>query len=422
MTAIESTGVCVVGAGQAAADLVGGLRQEGYGGHITLIGDEPFLPYQRPPLSKASLVGTLDPETLLLRKADFYARNDARTWIGTRVQSLHLADRRIETADGRLLAFETLVLATGGRARPLPVPGADAAALCDNWHVLRGIEDLQRLKSNWRAGARIAIVGGGYIGLEVAASAIKQGLQPIVLEGLPRVLARVTAPEVSVFYEREHRAAGVDLRTGVAVTGVELAAGRVVALQTSQGPVSADLFLVGIGLVPNTELAQQAGLAVGNGILVDENLRTAAPDVYAMGDCAAHPSVWTGQITRIESVPNASEQARTVAAGIVGKPRRYDAVPWFWSDQYDLKLQMVGLSQGYDRVIVRGQPDSRSFIALYQRQGVVIAADAVSRPAEFMQARKLVAGRVSADPGRLADESLPLKELLAASSAAASAP
>jgi 3-phenylpropionate/trans-cinnamate dioxygenase ferredoxin reductase subunit len=412
MSASNSAGVCVVGAGQAAAELVAGLRQEGYQGPIALVGDEPWLPYQRPPLSKASLVGELAPDSLLLRKADFYERNGVTLHLGRRVVAADPDAHQLRLDDDRLLAFESLVFAVGGHARQLSVDGAARAAGAGNWHTLRNIADLQKLKPQWVAGARVAIVGGGYIGLEVASSAIKSGLKPTVLEGLPRVLARVTAPEVSAFYERVHREAGVDLRTGVAVQGVNVVGDRVAALLTSAGRIEADLFIVGVGLVPNTVVAAQAGLDTDNGIVVDAEMRTRHPRVFAIGDCAAHPNVWSGTRIRIESVPNAIEQARVAAAAIAGKPRPYEAAPWFWSDQYDLKLQMVGLSQGYEQLVLRGDPQARSFMALYLRGGQVIAADAISRPGEFLTAKRLVAGRIKANPEQLADEAQPLKALL----------
>jgi 3-phenylpropionate/trans-cinnamate dioxygenase ferredoxin reductase subunit len=327
------------------------------------------------------------------------------------------ADARILSLDdGRLLAFQSLVFATGGRARPLTVAGADQAAHCTNWQVLRNIGDLQKIKLLWASGVRVAIVGGGYIGLEVAASAIKSGLKPIVLEGLPRVLARVTAPEVSAFYAAMHREAGVDLRTDVAVQGVECLDQRVTALLTSAGPVIADLFIVGVGLLPSVELAREAGMDIDNGIVVDAHMQTRIKHVYAIGDCSSHPNIWSGTRARLESVPNAVEQAKIAAAAIVGRPRPYEAVPWFWSDQYDLKLQMVGLNQGYDQLVLRGQMSSRSFMALYLREGRVIAADSISRPGEFLTAKKLVAQRVAASAERLSDESQPLKALLGSGS------
>lgn len=388
------------------------LRQQGYSGAITLLGEEPWIPYQRPPLSKAGLTSDLQTDGIALRRAEVFEQNAIHVERGTRVVGVDAESRQVDLHDGRQLHAEHIVFATGGRARRLMQAGQTLGAGCDNWHVLRTFDDLLGIRAQWQPGATIGIVGGGYIGLEVAASAVKAGLKPIVLEGQPRVLARVTAPEVSAFYADVHREAGVRLLTGVSVHGVDAVQGKVIALDTSAGRIAADLFIVGIGLQPAEELAESAGLAIDNGIVVDSSLRTEAANVLAIGDCAAHPNVWTGTRVRLESVPNAMEQAKVAAATICGQARVYDALPWFWSDQYDLKLQMAGLSAGYEQVVLRGSPRDRSFLALYLREGRVIAVDSVSRPGDFMAARKLVAQRASVSAERLADESLPLRDLL----------
>jgi 3-phenylpropionate/trans-cinnamate dioxygenase ferredoxin reductase subunit len=302
----------------------------------------------------------------------------------------------------------------GGRPRRLGVPGAPEPERCGNFHYLRTINDVSRIRSQFEPGFRLVIIGGGYIGLEVAAVAVKRGLKVTVLEALPRVLARVTAPEVSAFYERIHREAGVDLRTGVRIDGFELdtSGDAVAAVLTDQGRIPADVVIVGVGIQPNVEIAAEAGLDVTDGVVVDGSLRTSDPDVLAIGDCANHFNTCAGCRLRLESVPNAVEQARVAAATLAGKPRTYDAVPWFWSDQYDLKLQMVGISRDYDQLVIRGAPDERSFMAFYLRGGRVIAADAVSRPAEFMMAKRLVATGVKAPVSKLVDPSVPLKTVL----------
>jgi 3-phenylpropionate/trans-cinnamate dioxygenase ferredoxin reductase subunit len=285
-----------------------------------------------------------------------------------------------------------------------------------NFRYVRTIGDIDQLRRHMEPGLRLVIIGGGYIGLEVAALAIKREMQVTVLEALPRVLARVTAPEISAFYERIHRAAGVDIRTGVEVTGFEFDQSKeaVSGVLCGDGTrVPADVVIAGIGLIPNTELAQSAGLAVENGIVVDEFTRTSDPDIYSAGDCTNHPSTLYGRRVRLESVPNAVEQARVAAAALCGKQRPHGAVPWFWSDQYHFKLQMVGLSQGHDDLVVRGSTDNESFAAFYLRQGKMISADTVNRPQEFMIAKRLVAEAVAIDPKRLADESVPLKSLVA---------
>lgn len=270
------------------------------------------------------------------------------------------------------------------------------------------------IRAGFETGQRLVIIGGGFIGLEVAASAVACGLNVAVLEALPRVMARVTAPEMSIFYERVHREAGVDVRTGVAVTGLEFnsAGDAVTGVQFNDGSMApADVVVVGIGVVPNTELAQAAGLTVDNGIVVDEYARTSDPHIVAAGDCTSHPNLLSGCRVRLESVANAVEQARTAAATLAGKQRPYDAVPWFWSDQYDLKLQIAGLCAGYDEIVLRGSTSSRSFTMFYLKARQVIAGDAVNRPQEFMIAKRLVAGRMVIDPVLLADESIPLKTL-----------
>jgi 3-phenylpropionate/trans-cinnamate dioxygenase ferredoxin reductase subunit len=415
MTNNESATVVIAGAGHATAELVTALRQASYSGRIVAVGDEAHLPYQRPPLSKAYLSGEATLESLYLKSRSTYDKAQIEFHLGTRVAEIDRKNKRVVLADGRSIEYTNLVLNTGGRARRLGVPGADRAERLSNFHYVRTIDDIDRLRGQMQPGLRLVIIGGGYIGLEVAALAIKRGMQVTVLEALPRVLARVTAPEISAFYERIHRAAGVDIRTGVEVTGFEfdLSKDVVSAVVCGDGTrAPADVVIAGIGLIPNTELAQSAGLAVENGIIVDEFARTSDPDIYSAGDCTNHPSVLYGRRVRLESVPNAVEQARTAAAALSGKQRPHNAVPWFWSDQYHLKLQMAGLSQGYDQLVVRGSTGNESFAAFYLRQGKIISADTVNRPQEFMIAKRLVAEAVAIDPKLLADESIPLKTLL----------
>lgn len=406
--------VVIAGAGHAAGELATSLRQNGYAGRVVMVGAEPYLPYQRPPLSKAFLAGEIEAEALYLKPQATYDKANVEFIANTRVDAIDRAGKNVTLSNGQTLHYDKLALAIGGRARKLALSGAELS----NIFYLRTIEDVNAIRSNFESGKRLVIVGGGYVGLEVAAVAIKRGLQVTVLESMPRVLARVTAPEVSAFYEQVHRGAGVNLLTGVEVKGFEAGAenGKVGAVVCGDGTrVPADLVIVGVGLIPNTELAEAAGLAVDNGIVVDEFCRTSDPDIYAAGDCTNHPSAYLdGRRLRLESVPNALEQARTAAACIAGKPRPYNAVPWFWSDQYELKLQMVGLSQGYDQVVLRGSPAARSFIAFYLRNGKVIAADAISRSQEFMLARRIVSERIAVDVSRLADESVPLKTLMEA--------
>ena len=402
--------IVIVGAGQAGGETASELRKQGFTGRIVLVGDETHVPYRRPPLSKAYLSGTATEESLYILPPAGLEKARIEFIGGVRAERIDRAAKQLHLSDGRVLDYDKLVLATGGRARVLSLPGADRA----NVFPLRSIADVQAMRTHCLDGKSAVIIGGGFIGLEVAAVAIKLGMKVTVLEGLPRVLARVTVPEVSTFFERIHREAGVDLRTGVQITAFEGEPLVTHVLLGDGSRIAADFILAGIGQVPNVELAQQAGLAVDNGVVVDEYSRTADPDIYAAGDCANHPNEFYGCRLRLESVQNAMEQGRVVAAGLLGKPQVYNVVPWFWSDQYDLKLQMVGLSAGFDRMVLRGDLNARAFAAFYLKDGRLIAADTVGRPQDFIFAKKLVALRAVVDPQVLADEAVPLKTLLPA--------
>ena len=400
----------IVGAGQAGGDLATALRQAGYAGRIVLVGDEAAVPYRRPPLSKAFLSGDISEDALYIKSREAYAKHDIELLTGVRVEAIDRVAHAVTLSDGQVLSYDKLAITTGGRARRLPLPGAERP----NVHYVRTIEDIGRLREQFKAGKRLVIVGGGYIGLEVAAVGIKKELQVTLVEAMPRLLARVTGPELSEYYDSVHRRHGVDIRLGAGVRELEYDDRQVTAVILQDGTrVPADLLIVGIGLIPNTELAEQAGLAVDNGVLVDLYAQTSDPDIVAAGDCTNHDNGFLGRRTRLESVPNASEQARVAAASICGKRVPHASVPWFWSDQYNLKLQMVGLSQGYDQVVVRGSMAADSFVAFYLQQGVVIAVDSVNRAPDFMVGKKMVAARLRADPAVLADESVILKSLVA---------
>jgi 3-phenylpropionate/trans-cinnamate dioxygenase ferredoxin reductase subunit len=405
--------VIVIGAGQAGGDVVTLLRQNGFAGELILIGDEPHLPYLRPPLSKAFLAGEVTAESLLTRDAAAYEKAAVIVRTGQRVAAINRHEKLISLENGEELAYGQLVLATGGRPRMMKVPGAGLK----NIFYLRTIADVEALRAAFLPGRRLVIVGGGYIGLEVASVAVKQGLDVTVLEGAPRVLVRVTSPEMSAFYERVHQREGVKIRTGIAVSGflADPAGESVAAVECGEAAsVPADLVIIGIGLIPNTELAEAAGLLVDNGILVNGSAQTSDPHIYAIGDCAAHAHhEFLRRKVRLESVPNATEQARAAAAAICGKPVPPATPPWFWSDQYELKLQMAGLSDGYDDIVLRGDPASDSFIALYLKNGEVIAADAVNRIADFMAARRLVAAAKTIPGAALGDDTQPLKAIAA---------
>ncbi|MBL8471752.1 MAG: FAD-dependent oxidoreductase [Rhodocyclaceae bacterium] len=409
--------IIIVGGGHAGGELALAVRQNGHQGKILLVGEEPGLPYQRPPLSKGYLAGDLAAAAIQLKPQANFDKAQVEVMSGCRVAAIRRDSKHIELADGRRIGYARLALATGARPRKLPLVGVEAPERLQNFHYLRTFADSEQIRAGFAPGARLVIVGGGYIGLEVAATAIKRGLKVTVLEALPRVLARVTSPEVAEFYAGVHRAAGVDLRTGANITGWRLNAegSAVSAVQLADGTeIATDLVVAGIGVLPNTELAAAAGLEVDNGIVVDPFARTSDPDIVAAGDCTNHPSALYGRRIRLESVPNALEQARTAAASLCGKEKPYAAVPWFWSDQYDLKLQMVGLNQGYEHCVLRGDPAARSFSAFYLKDGIVIAADTVARMPEFLLAKRLVAERIPVDAAALADDAIPLKTLLPA--------
>ena len=414
--------IYVVGAGHAGGEIAFALRQQGYVGPLTIVGEESHLPYQRPPLSKAYLKGECEATSLYLRQLAAYEKANIGLLLSRRVERIDRANKKLVFDDGREVAYSKLGLATGGRARRMTISDAARAERTGNFHYLRNIDDVMAIRSRFEAGQRLVVIGGGYVGLEVAASAIARGVKVTVLEALPRVLARVTAPQMSEFYEKVHRDAGVDLRTNIEVTGLDFnAAGdAVTAVHCTGGVViPTDFVVVGIGLLPNTEVAQAAGLDVDNGIVVNEYAVTSDPDIVAAGDCTNHPSVFCGRRIRLESVPNAVEQARVAAASLAGNPKVYDSVPWFWSDQYDLKLQMTGLSQGYDQFILRGSMQNKSFAAFYLKDGRLVAVDAVNRAQEFMVAKRMVAACKPFDPVALADESVPLKTLAGPVQAAA---
>lgn len=399
----------IIGASHAAAQLAPSLRQEGWDGKIIVIGDEPYLPYHRPPLSKAVLSGEKNAADLHIRAQALYDKNDIEFKLGSRVESINRAHKSITLTNGEILNYDKLALCTGSRVRTVSLPGVELAGI----HYLRDLKDVEAIQGDIGEGKNAVIVGGGYIGLETAASLKKMGMNVTVLEMAPRVLARVTAPELSEFYTRVHSDEGVTIRTGIAVAGFEgnTKVERVTCADGSS--FDADLVVIGVGIIPNVELAEAAGLTVENGIVVDEYARTNDPDIVASGDCANHHNTLYDIRLRLESVPNATDQSKSAAASICGKDKSYQSLPWFWSDQYDLKLQIAGLSQGYDQVVIRGDKDhSRSFVAFYLKEGKLISADCVNRPQEFMLSKRLIAAGTEIDAERLADESIPPKELV----------
>lgn len=399
--------VVIIGAGQAGAQAVATLRGEGFAGPIVMIGDEAWPPYQRPPLSKAYLAGTFDRERLFLKPDAFYAEAKCELILGTKVTALDRAGRRVTLADGRSLAYDKLLFATGTRVRRIPVPGAELAGI----HYLRDIADVDRLRPAFAAGKRLAVVGGGYIGLEVAAVAIKHGLSVDVFEAMERVMARAVSPIMSEFYERVHTDAGVRFHLKTGVEGFE-GAGTVSAVRAGGRSHRADLVLVGIGVVPNVELAKAAGLACDDGIVVNEFAETADPAIFAAGDCTRHVGR-DGHPVRLESVQNAIDQAKHAALAMVGKHTPYKEVPWFWSDQYDLKMQIAGLAWASDAIVLRGDPAARKFAVFHLREGRVAAVETVNAAPEYLVGRRLIAEGARVAPERLADTAIPMKNITA---------
>lgn len=414
----EGSGLLIVGAGHAGSELAVAARQGGWAGRIVLLGDERVVPYQRPPLSKAYLLGKSDVEALALRPATAYQAARVELLQGARLVAIDRAARTVTLADGATLRYDKLALCTGGRPRPFVCEGIDAQSPPANLFYLRTLADADGIRANLGPDAHVVVVGGGYVGLEVAASARGLGARVTVVEAQARVLARVAGTEVSRFYESVHREAGVEILTGTGVERVTCEDGRIVAVHCSNGQrVPADLVVAGIGMLPNIEAAVAAGLAGEGGIPVDELARTADPDIVAAGDNTLQHHVLYNRELRLESVPNALEQARAAASWLCGKPKPNHSVPWFWSDQYDLKLQMAGLSQGHDRCVLRGDPASRSFCAFYLQGNRLLAIDAINRPGDFMLTRRALAQSVVVDVEQLTDETVPLKELLVISAA-----
>ena len=397
--------ILIVGGGHAAGQGAASLRQSGYDGELIVVCDEPHIPYQRPPLSKQYLAGEHGLDRVYLRPEAFYQGRGIELRSGRRATEIDVKAKTVVLDDASTLAYDKLLLATGSRVRKLDLPGGALPGI----HYLRNIADADNIKADMAQGRRVTIVGGGYIGLEVASVAVQAGLSVTVLEMEDRILKRVASAEMSAFYHALHTDAGVDIRTGASAqhfAGTE----RVEQVVCADGTeVASDLVVVGVGVAPNIELAQSAGLTCENGILVDERCATSAPDIYAAGDCTNHPNPILGRRLRLESVPNAMEQSRVAAANLAGQEKVYANVPWFWSDQYDLKLQMVGFSTDGESHVVRGDPAARKFVMFYLKDDVLIAADAVNAPREFMTCRQLV-GR-SVDARQLADPGIDLKQL-----------
>ncbi|MCR9196388.1 FAD-dependent oxidoreductase [Algiphilus sp.] len=400
----------IVGGGHAAGALLTTLLQKKYQQEVVLVGEEPHPPYQRPPLSKNYLAGEIDQESLYLKPRSVYDDAGYQLRLGERAEHIDRDNKTITLSDQSTLKYGQLVLATGSRVRYLNAQGADLKGL----HYLHDIADSDALREQFVPGKSLVIVGGGYIGLEVAAIAVKAGLKVTVLEAAERLMQRVTGPEISAFFYAKHRGAGVDVRLDTAVTGFEAGNhGYVAGVTLADGTtVPADFVLVSVGIAPETALAEAAGLPCDDGILVDEYTRTNDPDILAIGDCTRHRNLFFEQTQRMESVANAVDQARTAAATLMGEDRPYDAAPWFWSNQYDVRLQMVGLSHAHDERVVRGKPEDEAFAVFYLREGHLIAVDAVNLPMAFMVGKKLVYQHREVKAQALRDPDIELKSLI----------
>jgi 3-phenylpropionate/trans-cinnamate dioxygenase ferredoxin reductase subunit len=401
--------IVIVGAGHAGAQAAIQLRQLGFQGSIALIGAEPEPPYERPPLSKEYLAGEKEFERMLTRPETFWAERRIELVLATTVAALDPDAKTLTAEGGGLFGYGTLIWAAGGNPRRLGCEGGDLAGV----HVVRHRADSDAIRAELEFVECVAVVGGGYIGLETAAVLRKLGKKVVLLEALDRLLARVSGPEISRFYEGEHASRGVDVRLGAAVAAIAGESGRVAGVRLQDGTlVEAQMVIVGIGVEAAVGPLLAAGAAGANGVDVDPFCRTSLPDIYAIGDCAAHENIFAGGLRiRLESVQNAHDQAATAAKAITGNPQPYEAVPWFWSNQYDLRLQTVGLSVGHDSTVVRGRPEERSFSVVYLLAGRVIALDCVNSTRDYVQGRKLVLERQSIAPERLADASVPLKAL-----------
>ena len=399
------SGIVIVGAGQAAGQAAASLRQEGYEGDITILGDEAQAPYQRPPLSKAYLSGEVGMERVLVRPEKFYEDKNIDLRTSTVVEKINPEAKNVTTASGDTVAYDKLLIATGSRPRILNIEGSDLGGI----HYLRTIADVDGIREAMGSVKNVCIVGGGYIGLEVAAVAKKMGLEVTVLEMEERILQRVTTPEMSTFYDDLHTSRGVNIRVNTMVSGFE-GNGNVSSVLCGDEKIAAELVIVGIGIIPNIEIAEAAGLDCNNGIVVDDHCCTSNPDIYAAGDCTNHPNPLLDRRLRLESVPNAMEQARVACTNMLGGDKVYSAIPWFWSDQYELKLQMVGFSADGNASILRGDKSANEFAVFYLNDGKVVAVDAVNSPREFMVCKQLYGKTVN--EADLANPEFELKSLL----------
>ncbi len=404
----SNTHVAIVGAGHAGGSAASLLRQYGFDGRITLLGEESVPPYQRPPLSKAWLKGEANADELYLKPQTYYADQNIDLRLGTRVSGIDTARQAVSLAGGETLNYDYLVFATGARARTLSIPGHDLDGILH----LRDMADAQQLQAALGKATRIGIIGGGYIGLEVAASARALGVEVVVLEREPRLLCRVASQPISDFFQRLHESHGVQFHFGADIAALEGTQGRVSGIRFADGNVVAcDLLLVGVGAIPNDEMAQATGLQCEGGVVVDADARTSVPNVFAIGDVTRRPLAIYNRMFRLESVPNALEQAKRAACAMTGKAPPAPDVPWFWSDQYSVKLQIAGIPFDADQIVVRGEPESGKFTVFHLREGRLMAAEAIASPGDFLASKKGILSGKALDSDSLANPAVPLMPL-----------
>jgi 3-phenylpropionate/trans-cinnamate dioxygenase ferredoxin reductase subunit len=406
---VDRVDVLIVGGGHGGAQAAIALRQQNFAGTIAIVSDDVHPPYERPPLSKAYLSGARSLEQIFIRPVTFWADRRVELFLGRRVTRVEAKEHRVVLADGSSIGYGKLIWAGGGHPRRLSCEGHELKGV----HSVRCVADVDGLLADLQSASRVVLIGGGYIGLEAASALRKLDKQVVLLEALDRLLARVAGKALSSFYLAEHRAHGVDVRLGVSVAAIHGESGRAVGVRLADGTVvDAGAVVLGIGIIPSVEPLKAAGAACSNGVDVDEQCRTTLEDVFAIGDCACHTNSFAdGARLRLESVQNANDQAVVVAKVIMGAPARYEAIPWFWSEQYDLKLQTVGLSTGYDTELLRGDPATRSFSVIYLKEGRVLALDCVNAPRDYVQGRALITSRVIVPREKLSDVSVALNTL-----------
>jgi 3-phenylpropionate/trans-cinnamate dioxygenase ferredoxin reductase subunit len=409
VTSAADSRIVVIGGGHAGGQMLDALRKEGHAGELVLVAEEPQLPYQRPPLSKKYLAGELASERLLLRPPAYFEKLQVDTRLGQPVTAIHRAAKRLQLADGSALSYDRLALTTGARVRRLPIENDCLPGV----HYLRSLADVDAIRSDLEHAASVVIVGGGFIGLEAAAVLNKLGKQVTVLEMQERLMPRVVAPVIGRFIESCHQDHGVKIVNKACVRAIHGDSNGVQEVVTVDGTIyPAKLVIIGIGVIPNTELAETAGLACEDGILVDDFAATEDPDIVAAGDCTRHPNPLLGGMIRLESVHNALEQSKTAAATLCGQQRPYHQIPWFWSDQYQFKLQMVGISEGHDQHVIRGNLSDQRFTVFYFSEGKLIAVDTVNKPGDHMAARKLLAAGTALSCEQAADDGFELGSLI----------